>query len=149
MSTTIQREVTVPFSAEQMFALVNDVQSYPEFLPWCEQTQLLREAGNELDASITLKKGAIRKTFSTRNYNQPGRQIQVTLLDGPFRHLDGYWRFEDLADGGSRVQLYMQFEFANRLLEYAIGPIFREIVKSLVNAFKRRAFSIYPRPDQG
>lgn len=146
MSTTIQREVTVPFSAEQMFALVNDVQAYPEFLPWCEQTQVLRAAGNELDASITLKKGAIRKTFATRNFNQPGRQIQVTLLDGPFRSLEGYWYFEDQPDGGSRVVLDMQFEFANRLLDRAIGPVFREIVKNLVNAFKRRAFSMYTRP---
>ena len=148
MSTTIERQVEVPFSALQMYALVNDIDAYPEFLPWCEKTQVLRASGEEVEASITLRKGAIHKTFVTRNHNEPGSRIVVTLVDGPFRHLDGFWAFEDLPDGGSRVTLDMRFEFANRLLERAIGPIFREIVKSLVGAFRKRAFEVYPR-DEG
>lgn len=145
MSTTIERQVDVPFSALQMYALVNDIDAYPDFLPWCEKTQILRASGDEVEASITLRKGAIRKSFVTRNHNEPGSRIVVTLVDGPFRHLDGYWQFEDLPEGGSRVILDMRFEFANRFLERAIGPLFREIVKSLVGAFRKRAFEVYPR----
>ncbi len=149
MSTTIERQVDVPFSALQMYALVNDIDAYPDFLPWCEKTQILRASGDEVEASITLRKGAIRKSFVTRNHNEPGSRIVVTLVDGPFRHLDGYWQFEDLPEGGSRVILDMRFEFANRFLERAIGPIFREIIKSLVGAFRKRAFEVYPREEGG
>ncbi len=145
MSTTIERQVDVPFTALQMYALVNDIEAYPEFLPWCEKTRLLEVSGDEIEASITLRKGAIRKTFVTRNHNEPGSKIVVSLVEGPFRHLDGFWCFEDLPDGGSRVTLDMRFEFANRLLERAIGPVFREIVKNLVGAFRKRAFQVYPR----
>ncbi|MBN2871995.1 MAG: type II toxin-antitoxin system RatA family toxin [Halothiobacillaceae bacterium] len=147
MSTTIEREVDVPFTALQMYALVSDIDAYPDFLPWCEQTRILSTSGDEVEASITLRKGAIRKSFVTRNHNEPGSRIVVTLVDGPFRHLDGYWAFENLPDGGSRVTLDMRFEFANRFLEAAIGPVFREIVKSLVGAFRKRAFEVYPRED--
>ncbi len=147
MSTTIERQVEVPFSALQMYALVNDIDAYPEFLPWCEKTRVLRASGEEIEASITLRKGAIRKTFVTRNHNEPGSRIVVTLVDGPFRHLDGFWAFEDLPEGGSRVTLDMRFEFANRLLERAVGPVFREIVKSLVGAFRKRAFEVYSRSE--
>lgn len=149
MSTTIERQVDVPFSALQMYALVNDIDAYPDFLPWCEQTRILQASGDEVEASITLKKGAIRKTFVTRNHNEPGSRIVVTLVDGPFRHLDGFWGFEDLPDGGSRVTLDMRFEFSNRLLERAIGPVFREIVKNLVGSFRKRAFQVYPREPSG
>ena len=139
----IQRQVTLPYSALQMYALVNDVPSYPDFLPWCEKARILRQQGNELDASITLKKGGVRKSFSTRNRNIPGQQIEVSLLSGPFRSLSGHWRFHDLPDGGSVVRLEMEFEFASRLLEMAIGPVFREVLKNLVTAFQRRAITVY------
>jgi len=139
----IHRQVTLPYSALQMYALVNDVNAYPEFLPWCEKTRILRQNGNELDASITLKKGAIRKTFATRNLNTPGKQIEVGLLNGPFRSLAGHWYFHDLPDGSSIVRLEMEFEFASRFLDMAIGPVFREIVRNLVSSFQRRAIHIY------
>lgn len=141
--TTIRRNVTVPYSAEQMYRLVNDVEAYPDFLPWCERTELHHASESFVEASITLRKGSIRKRFSTRNELVPGREIRIHLLDGPFRRLEGSWRFRDLEQGGSLVLLEMQFEFANRLLDMAIGPVFREIVGSLVNSFRRRADEVY------
>ncbi|MFP4154346.1 MAG: type II toxin-antitoxin system RatA family toxin [Halothiobacillaceae bacterium] len=143
--TTIRRNVTVPYSAEQMYRLVNDVESYPDFLPWCERTELHRADANHVEASITLRKGSIRKRFSTRNELDPGREIRIHLVDGPFRRLEGSWRFRDLEQGGSLVLLEMQFEFSSRLLDLAIGPVFREIVGSLVNSFRRRADEVYTR----
>jgi len=141
--TTIRRNVIVPYSAEQMFRLVNAIEDYPDFLPWCERTRVISCTPHEVCASISLKKGAIRKTFTTRNDVLPGRQIDVHLVDGPFRKLHGFWRFQDLSQGGSVVVLEMHFEFANRLLDMAIGPVFREIVGSLVTSFRRRADQVY------
>jgi ribosome-associated toxin RatA of RatAB toxin-antitoxin module len=151
--TTISRQIQVPYTAAQMYALVNDVAAYPQFLPWCESSQVLREAGGQMDARIAMKVGSFRKSFATRNVNTPGEKIVVSLLDGPFKSLDGSWSFHDLpattlADGsrvpgGSVIRLDMTFEFANKLIDMAIGPVFREIVRNLVGAFQARATAVY------
>ncbi|OZB77571.1 MAG: ubiquinone-binding protein, partial [Halothiobacillus sp. 13-55-253] len=94
--TNITRQIHVPYSAAQMYHLVNDVAAYPEFLPWCDASRVLRVQDNEMDASITLKVGALRKVFTTRNINDPGKKIVVSLLNGPFKSLDGFWSFNDL-----------------------------------------------------
>ena len=151
--TTISRQIHVPYTAAQMFALVNDVAAYPQFLPWCESAKVLREAGLQMDASIAMRVGSFRKSFATRNQNTPGEKIVVSLLDGPFKSLDGSWSFHDLpattaADGslvpgGSVIRLDMTFEFANKLIDLAIGSIFREIVRNLVGAFQQRAAAVY------
>jgi ribosome-associated toxin RatA of RatAB toxin-antitoxin module len=153
LMTTISRQIHVPYTAAQMFALVNDVAAYPQFLPWCESARVLREAGAQMDASIAMKVGSFRKSFATRNLNTPGEKIVVSLLDGPFKSLDGSWSFYNLPDtdgadgamvpGGSVIRLDMTFEFANKLIDLAIGPIFREIVRNLVGAFQQRATAIY------
>lgn len=141
--TNITRQVQVPYSAEQMYHLVNDVAAYPEFLPWCETSRVLRVQGNQMDASVTLKVGALRKVFTTRNENDPGNKIAVSLLNGPFKSLHGFWSFHDLADGGSIVRLNMSFEFSSKLVDMAIGPVFREIVRNLITAFQQRAVAVY------
>ncbi len=141
--TNITQQIQVPYSAAQMYHLVNDVAAYPEFLPWCDASRVLRVQGNEMDASITLKVGALRKVFTTRNQNEPGKTIIVSLLNGPFKSLDGFWSFRDLPDGGSVVRLNMSFEFSSKLLDMAIGPVFREIVRNLINAFQHRAVAVY------
>ena len=141
--TQISRQIQVPYSAHQMYQLVNDVAAYPKFLPWCDSSRVLRVNGNEMDASITLKVGAVRKVFTTRNTNDPGKKIVVSLLNGPFKSLDGYWSFHDLAEGGSIIRLNMSFEFSSRLVDMAIGPVFREIVRNLITAFQQRAVAVY------
>ncbi len=145
MSQEISRHIQVPYSAAQMFALVNDVAAYPQFLPWCDSARVLRVEGDDMDARIGMKLGAFHKSFATRNHNEPGKKIVVSLLDGPFKSLNGHWSFHDLPEGGSIVRLNMHFEFATRLIDLAIGPIFREIVRNLVNAFEQRAQVVYGR----
>jgi len=141
--TNISRQVQVPYSAGQMFRLVNDVAAYSDFLPWCDASRVLRVNGDVMDASITLKVGVIRKVFATRNHNEPGKRIVVSLLNGPLKRLDGFWSFHDLADGGSIIRLNMSFEFSSKILDMAIGPGFREIVRNLITAFQHRAVAVY------
>lgn len=143
MSQTISRHIQVPFTADQMYALVNDVAAYPQFLPWCDSARVLRVDGHIMDARIGMRLGAFHKSFATRNHNEPGKKIEVSLLDGPFKSLSGHWSFHDLPDGGCMVRLNMQFEFATRLVELAIGPVFREIVRNLIHAFEQRAQAVY------
>jgi len=126
-----------------MYALVNDVPSYPEFLPWCPESGMELHSDTESCASITIRKGPLNHRFTTRNQLQPGREIRMQLADGPFRHLEGFWRFEDVAGGRCRIELEIDFEFANPLIDLALGPVFHGIVGTLVDSFRKRARVVY------
>jgi len=126
-----------------MYALVNDIESYPRFLPWCSDARILQPGERELTATLTLAIAGIRHSFTTRNRMEPGRRIEVRLLDGPFRTLDGAWTFEALPDGRCRVALEMHFEFRNRLAAFALQKPFNHILHSMVDAFVRRAEQIH------
>jgi ribosome-associated toxin RatA of RatAB toxin-antitoxin module len=141
----IQRSAVVPHSPEQMFDLVNDVESYPAFLPWCRSARVLSSRQGEVRARVEMAKGALHRTFTTRNELEPPRRIRIRLEDGPFNRLEGDWQFEPAAGGGCRVSLDMEYEFAGRMLSAVIGPIFNQIAASLVDAFVRRADSLYGR----
>lgn len=140
---TVNKSALVPYTAAQMYALVNDVERYPEFLPWCRSTRVVSHTQTEMRASLELARGGFHKTFTTRNLLNPGRGIVITLEQGPFRHLEGHWRFEDLGPEGSKVTLDMKFEFAGAVLDVVAGPVFHEICNSLVAAFTRRAAVLY------
>lgn len=142
---TVNKTALVPYRAEDMYALVNDVERYPEFLPWCRGARILSRSDHEMRASLDLARGGLHKTFTTRNTLEPGRSITIALENGPFRHLEGHWRFDPLAADGSKVVLNMQFEFAGALLDLMAGPVFHEICNSLMGAFIRRARSLYGR----
>jgi ribosome-associated toxin RatA of RatAB toxin-antitoxin module len=141
----VRRTAIVPFSAEQMYALVNDIESYPEFLPWCADARVLSRGDNALTASVSMALGRLRHTFTTANTMEPGRRIDVRLLAGPFRHLDGSWEFVPAGAGACEIRLDMRFEFGSRLVEVSLGKVFGQIVNSLVGAFTRRAERIYGR----
>ncbi len=142
--TTITRSSLVLFTPDQMFDLVNDVESYPSFLPWCRDSKIISKQEDEMIASLDLAKGGIHHVFSTRNRVIAGESIEISLVDGPFRHLEGHWQFKTIGDNqGCRVQLDMDFEFSNRLISMALGPIFTQISGSLVDAFCKRAQEIY------
>lgn len=126
-----------------MYRLVDDVESYPEFLPWCRAANVLRRDGNVMDASIELHKGTVSKTFATRNMRRENASIGIQLLGGPFRHLEGGWQFTPLGGEGSKVTLELEFEFDSRLLESLFGAFFEETCNSLVDAFTRRAAAVY------
>ena len=139
----IQRSATVPYSPERMFDLVNDIESYPRFLPWCRSARVLQKGDGWLRARVDMAKGALHHAFATRNTLERPSRIRVELEDGPFRHLEGDWHFEPAGDGGCRVALDLEFEFAGRFLGALIGPIFNQIASTLVDSFCRRAHDLY------
>lgn len=142
--TVVNRSALLPYSAERMYELVADIDRYPEFLPWCRRAGIIDDSDPEaVKAFIEIAKGAVGKRFTTLNRMQPGKIIEMNLLDGPFKHLRGYWRFEPLQDDACKVWLDMDFEFSNRLVAVAFGPIFNQAVNTLVDAFVERAAQVY------
>ena len=138
----IIRSAVVPYSPEEMYSLVNDIESYPRFLPWCRSARVLERGDGWLKARIDMARGALHHAFTTRNTLDHGRRIRVELEHGPFRHLEGDWHFEPV-DGGCRVSLDLEFEFAGRLLSAMVGPIFHQIASTLVDSFCRRAHELH------
>lgn len=132
------------YTPDQMFDLVNDVEAYPHFLPWCRGSRVISKNEDVICASLDIAKGGIHHEFSTRNTLDHGNSIRIELIDGPFRHLEGHWQFKPIGKNqGCRVQLDMDFEFSTRLLDLALGPVFTQISGSLVEAFCKRAQEIY------
>lgn len=140
--TTISKSALVPYSAEEMYKLVADIESYPKFLPWCAGSRILERDAQGLIAEIDIAFGGIRKTFTTRNTMNP-TAMDIRLVRGPFSRLEGSWRFQQVAALGSRISLNLEFDFASRLLAMAVGPVFGTIANSLVDSFKRRAREVY------
>lgn len=139
----VRKQALVPHSAEEMFDLVNDVDAYPEFLPWCKSASVLEEGEGYRVASIEIAKGGIGKTFTTRNtLDRPGR-LQIDLVEGPFRHLEGDWSFESLGDEACKVSLEMKFEFSSALMGMAFGPVFAQISNTMLDAFVKRARAVH------
>lgn len=141
----IQRTATVSHTPEQMFDLVNDIEAYPRFLPWCRSARVLGQGDDWIRARVEMAKGALHHSFTTRNTLEPHRRIRIALEDGPFRKLEGDWHFEPTAQGGCRVELDLEFEFAGRMFSAVAGPVFSHIASSLVDSFRRRADELYGR----
>lgn len=142
---SVHKTATVPYSAEEMYSLVNDVASYPEFLPWCAGSEVFDARADRLRATISLAAGKIKQVFTTENTMQPGRRIDVHLVSGPFRYLEGHWEFRPETSGGCKVVLEMSFEFKNKIVKLALNKIFNHIVTTLVDAFRERAVQVYGR----
>lgn len=141
--TTIHRHALTPHSAQQMFALVDDIEAYPEFLQWC-QSAIVRERGrDEVTASLVLRKGSIHKEFTTHNRLMPGKMIEMKLVEGPFHHLEGFWRFEPLREDACKISFDLDFEFKNRMVGLLTAPLFSQVANSLVDVFCNRADKIY------
>lgn len=126
-----------------MYALVNDVARYPEFLPWCAATEVIEDTDHEMVVRMHLSWGGIKRTFTTRNRLQPSKMVEIRLVDGPFHHLEGFWRFQPLGEGACKVALDMEFEFSSALIGTAFGPVFAQIADSLVGSFVRRGRAIH------
>ena len=138
-----KRSAIVPHTPLEMYRLVDTVERYPEFLPWCRRTTLHSRDRTCTQASIEVQRGSLCKTFSTRNVNVPGESIHLTLLDGPFRALRGDWTFEAVGEYGCRVSLDIGFELESRLLDALLGRFFEDTLNSLVDAFTVRARTVY------
>ena len=143
--TEINRHALVPYTAAQMFALVDDIETYPEFLPWCTRTHVISRDQDEVRATIALSKSGVSKEFTTCNRIQQNKMIEIHLLEGPFKHLQGFWRFDPLGDEGCKISLDMEFEFASKMMSMVLGPVFSQIASSLVEAFEKRAVDVYGR----
>ena len=141
--TSISKSALVPYSPAEMFALVEDIEAYPQFLPWCSKARMLERNADEVRATIALSKGGVDKAFTTCNRIQPGKMIEMRLVEGPFRHLEGFWRFAPLGSDGCKVSLDMEFEFASRMLDLVVGPVFSQVANSLVDSFQQRAVEVY------
>jgi ribosome-associated toxin RatA of RatAB toxin-antitoxin module len=126
-----------------MFALVDDVERYPEFLPWCGATRLLYRDGAVTRAEIQINYHGIRQSFSTENAKQAPSEMRIRLIEGPFRKLEGGWRFTRLASQGCKVELSLSYEYSSRMLEKLVGPVFNHIAGTLVEAFVKRAAQIH------
>lgn len=139
----VAKSQLVGYPAAAMFDLVNDIESYPQFLPLCRSARVLRRDRDQIDATIEMAKGGIRKSFTTRNRLRPHRTIELELLHGPFRRLEGLWRFEPLDEASCRVSLKLEFEFSSRLLALSLGPLFAQLGNSMVDAFCQRARALH------
>jgi ribosome-associated toxin RatA of RatAB toxin-antitoxin module len=143
---SVRRSVLVPYGAAAMFALVDDVERYPDFLPWCAGATVLATGDGGRTARLDIDFHGVRAHFTTDNANTAPERIVVSLNDGPFRHLHGEWRFRPLAEQACKVEFELAYEFATRVLERAVGPVFAHIANTFIDAFVRRAETVYGSP---
>lgn len=139
----VSRSVLVTYSPEQMFALVDAVERYPEFLPWCGGVSLLRRDAQVTRATIQINFHGLKQNFTTENAKRAPAEMRIQLIDGPFRRLEGGWRFTSLAGQGCKVELELNYEYSSRVLEKLVGPVFNRIAATLVEAFVKRAAQVY------
>jgi ribosome-associated toxin RatA of RatAB toxin-antitoxin module len=139
----VRRSALLPYSAQQVYGLVADVERYPEFLPWCTEVRILDASGDVVTVTLGLASGLARAHFTTRNRLEPGRALTMSLVDGPFDHLEGRWDFSPVADVGSRADLHVRFSTHGLVGALALGPAFEGICNHLVDAFARRARQVF------
>lgn len=139
----IKHSAEVPYSATQMFDLVNAIESYPQFIPWCTSAEVLLRNDDEIRAKLTFTRGGMSKSFTTCNRLQKGKMIEMRLIDGPFKHLEGFWRFETQEKSGCKILFDAEFEFTNPLLSMAFGLVFYQVADKLVDVFCDRAKQVY------
>lgn len=138
-----QKVVYIEKSASQMFHLVDDVERYPEFMPWCGGAHIDERFDDGLTATLQIDFHGLRQSFTTRNRYEDESLISVTLVSGPFKTLDGEWRFKALGDEACKIEFRLHYEFSNKLLEKLVGPVFQHISNTFVDAFIQRAGQVY------
>ena len=139
---TILRSALVPYLAHDMYSLVCDIDSYPQFLPWCGHAQILESSDTHQLARVAISKRIEHSEFTTRNILDPDKSVQMTLVDGPFRHLQGSWQFLPLGQDACKVELEVDFEFSSQTLARVLSPAFTRVCDTLVSAFIQRADAV-------
>jgi ribosome-associated toxin RatA of RatAB toxin-antitoxin module len=139
----VKKSVLVPYSCAAMFELVDAVEQYPQFLPWCGGARVLETHEGGKTARVDIDYRGVRAHFTTDNTNRPPESIVVTLRHGPFRRLHGEWRFVALAPDACKVEFELVYEFASHMLERIVGPVFGHIANTFIDAFVRRAETVY------
>ena len=141
--TTVSKSALVRFPGHLMYELVEDVESYPQFLPWCSKSRILRRSGDVVDAELEIAKAGFHKSFATRNTLLAPNEIRISLLEGPFSHLEGVWTFTPLRQDASKISMELEFEMSNKLANLAFGTLFNQICNTMVDAFSERAKAVY------
>jgi ribosome-associated toxin RatA of RatAB toxin-antitoxin module len=139
----VHKSVLLNYSAEQMFALVDNVEDYPKFLPWCGGAEVRKREGDKVTATLMINYHGVKQTFTTENTNTPPTTMNMALIEGPFKHLHGTWNFKPLRADACKIEFDLHYEFSNRVLEQIIGPVFSMIANSFVDSFCKRAESVY------
>jgi len=143
MTTHIQRSALLPYPAQTLFDLVNDVSAYPQFLPWCAASEVVEQSDEHMLAALTIAKGSVSQRFLTKNNLQPGSRIEMSLREGPFTDLHGVWEFKALGDKACKISLDLTFEYAGPLVKATLGPLFTQAANTLVDAFCQRAKQLH------
>jgi len=141
--TEISKTTVVPYTPVEMYVLVNDIESYPTFLPWCTAAKILSQQEESLTATLSLALGKIKQSFTTENTMQDGSRIDIRLIEGPFKHLSGYWRFIQEDEQSCHIHLHMNYEFKSKIIKHTIGKAFYIVIDTLVDSFVQRAQQIY------
>lgn len=141
--TIITRSALVPYTQRQMFELVDAIEDYPQFLPWCHKTEIFHRTEKEVEASIDIAWKGIHKSFTTRNHLHPDERMELELVSGPFKHLEGRWAFIALNEKACKVCLDLEIAFSGGVIDKLFQPVFNHIANTLVDAFCKRAVEVY------
>ena len=139
----VEKSVLIEHSAQRMFELVDRVEDYPQFLPWCSRTELKFRDPHKTAATLHISYLSVKSHFTTENDKETPSWMKIRLVDGPFRRLEGMWRFRALTEHACKIEFELSYEFSSRTFEKVIGPVFSNIVNTFVDAFVRRADQIY------
>lgn len=140
---TVERQAIVPYSASAMYALVADVERYPEFLPWCSGAEVLERGEEKTVATVKVSFRGVRQQFTTENRDVPGERIELRLVRGPFRAFQGEWRFNALGEAACKIEFMLAYQLSNAVLDRLAGPVFDYIANTFVDAFVRRAEALH------
>ncbi|HPX87796.1 MAG TPA: type II toxin-antitoxin system RatA family toxin [Methylophilaceae bacterium] len=139
----VQKTVLIHHSASRMFALVDDVKKYPEFLPWCGGVDLIKQDDTSTIATLHIAYHGLHQKFTTENHKTSPHLMEIQLKDGPFKHLEGIWRFISLNEEACKIEFMLNYEFANGFLDKLISPVFSHITNTFVDSFVARADKVY------
>jgi len=139
----VERSALVPYSPAQMFSLVEDIERYPQFVPWVATAKVIERSESEVVGQLEMERSGLKEQFTTRNILSPPNRMDLKLVDGPFKLLEGRWSFEPIGDRGTRIGLTIQFEFANPMLSLMLSKTFEKSCIQLVDAFVGRAREVY------
>lgn len=139
----VEKSVLIERSALQMFQLVDGVEAYPQFLPWCSRTELKHRDSRSTVATLHIDYHAVKSHFTTENAKESPQWMKIRLVDGPFKRLEGAWHFKPLGEHACKIEFSLTYEFSSRLFEKIIGPVFNHIAGTFVDAFVRRAGQVY------
>ncbi|MDP3562823.1 MAG: type II toxin-antitoxin system RatA family toxin [Legionellaceae bacterium] len=140
--TAVKKSRVVAYSCKQMYDLVNDIERYPDFVPYFSSSVVHHRDEDEIQATLSIAAAGMSKSFTTRNRLQANKMIEMRLVDGPFSHLEGFWRFDEVLEG-CHISFDLEFEFAGRMFSMLLGPIFEQVTDKMVDAFCDRAVGVY------